>query len=140
MDAYCLRACSYREAIDRVRAAAESASAGSGKPLPLTVAAARTPAKLMRVQKTSTRSRACTPTDPAFLDKLRAQFEGASQVQGLPAQLSGWRRRSPREARRQRSTPPSASSARRSMTRCSVSAGEDEGIAWRYMFADARQD
>ncbi|MCO4864921.1 indolepyruvate ferredoxin oxidoreductase family protein [Cupriavidus sp. WGlv3] len=74
----------YREAIERVRAA-ESALLGSGKALALTEAAARNLAKLMAYKDEYEVARLYT--DPAFLDKLRAQFEGEP---GRDYQLNFW--------------------------------------------------
>ncbi len=74
----------YREAIDRVRVA-ESTLAGSGKALPLTEAAARNLARLMAYKDEYEVARLYT--DPVFLDKLRAQFEGEP---GRDYQLNFW--------------------------------------------------
>lgn len=74
----------YRDAVNRVRAA-ESALVGAGKPLPLTEAAARNLAKLMAYKDEYEVARLYT--DPIFLDKLRAQFEGEP---GRDYQLNFW--------------------------------------------------
>ncbi|WP_354684305.1 indolepyruvate ferredoxin oxidoreductase family protein [Cupriavidus necator] len=62
----------YRSVVERVRTA-ESALAPNGK-LPLTMAVARNLAKLMAYKDEYEVARLYA--DPAFLDKLRAQFEG----------------------------------------------------------------
>ena len=58
---------------------------GAGKPLPLTEAAARNLAKLMAYKDEYEVARLYT--DPIFLDKLRAQFEGEP---GRDYQLNFW--------------------------------------------------
>jgi indolepyruvate ferredoxin oxidoreductase len=77
-------AAEYRDAVQRVRAA-ETAMVGAGKPLPLTEAAARNLAKLMAYKDEYEVARLYT--DPVFLDKLRAQFEGEP---GRDYQLNFW--------------------------------------------------
>ncbi|WP_423195446.1 MULTISPECIES: indolepyruvate ferredoxin oxidoreductase family protein [unclassified Cupriavidus] len=74
----------YRAVVQRVRAA-ESALVGAGKPLPLTEAAARNLARLMAYKDEYEVARLYT--DPVFLDKLRAQFEGEP---GRDYQLNFW--------------------------------------------------
>ncbi len=80
-DAY---ARTYRDAIQHVREA-EAKLVGAGKPLPLTEAAARNLAKLMAYKDEYEVARLYT--DPVFLDKLRAQFEGEP---GVDYQLNFW--------------------------------------------------
>ncbi len=77
-------AAQYRDAVQRVRVA-ETALVGAGKPLPLTEAAARNLAKLMAYKDEYEVARLYT--DPVFLDKLRAQFEGEP---GRDYQLNFW--------------------------------------------------
>ncbi len=74
----------FRDAVNRVRTA-EGALVGSGKPLPLTEAAARNLSKLMAYKDEYEVARLYT--DPVFLDKLRNQFEGEP---GRDYQLNFW--------------------------------------------------
>ncbi|WP_432262426.1 indolepyruvate ferredoxin oxidoreductase family protein [Cupriavidus sp. TMH.W2] len=73
----------YREAVERIRAAEQQL--GIERKLPLTEAVARNLAKLMAYKDEYEVARLYT--DPAFLDKLRAQFEGEP---GRDYQLSFW--------------------------------------------------
>jgi len=73
----------YRDAVDRVRAAEQKL--GTSRALPLTEAVARNLAKLMAYKDEYEVARLYT--DPAFLDKLRAQFEGEP---GRDYQLNFW--------------------------------------------------
>ncbi|MBY4946612.1 indolepyruvate ferredoxin oxidoreductase family protein [Cupriavidus respiraculi] len=74
----------FRDDVERVRAA-EVALVGAGKPLPLTEAVARNLSKLMAYKDEYEVARLYT--DPAFLDKLRHQFEGEP---GRDYQLNFW--------------------------------------------------
>ncbi|RDK11378.1 indolepyruvate ferredoxin oxidoreductase family protein [Cupriavidus lacunae] len=73
----------YREAVERIRAAEQQL--GVDRKLPLTEAVARNLAKLMAYKDEYEVARLYT--DPAFLDKLRAQFEGEP---GRDYQLNFW--------------------------------------------------
>ncbi len=73
----------YREAVERIRAAEQQL--GIDRKLPLTEAVARNLAKLMAYKDEYEVARLYT--DPAFLDKLRAQFEGEP---GRDYQLNFW--------------------------------------------------
>ncbi|CAN0627996.1 indolepyruvate ferredoxin oxidoreductase [Burkholderia multivorans] len=73
----------YRSAVERVRAAEQKL--GAGRKLPLTEAVAGNLAKLMAYKDEYEVARLYT--DPAFLDKLRAQFEGEP---GRDYQLGFW--------------------------------------------------
>jgi len=73
----------YRDAVERVRAAEQKL--GAGRKLPLTEAVARNLAKLMAYKDEYEVAR--LHSDPAFLDKLRAQFEGEP---GRDYQLNFW--------------------------------------------------
>jgi indolepyruvate ferredoxin oxidoreductase len=73
----------YREAVERIRAAEQQL--GIDRKLPLTEAVARNLAKLMAYKDEYEVARLYA--DPAFLDKLRAQFEGEP---GRDYQLNFW--------------------------------------------------
>ncbi|MDT4793468.1 Pyruvate ferredoxin/flavodoxin oxidoreductase [compost metagenome] len=73
----------YREAVERIRAAEQKL--GADRKLPLTEAVARNLAKLMAYKDEYEVARLYA--DPAFLDKLRAQFEGEP---GRDYQLNFW--------------------------------------------------
>ncbi|CAM3113747.1 indolepyruvate ferredoxin oxidoreductase family protein [Cupriavidus taiwanensis] len=73
----------YRDAVARIRAAEQQL--GIDRKLPLTESVARNLAKLMAYKDEYEVARLYT--DPAFLDKLRAQFEGEP---GRDYQLSFW--------------------------------------------------
>jgi len=73
----------YRSAVERIRAAEQQL--GIDRKLPLTEAVARNLAKLMAYKDEYEVARLYT--DPAFLDKLRAQFEGEP---GRDYQLNFW--------------------------------------------------
>jgi indolepyruvate ferredoxin oxidoreductase len=73
----------YRSAVERIRTAEQQLGAGSR--LPLTEAVARNLAKLMAYKDEYEVARLYT--DPVFLDKLRAQFEGEP---GRDYQLGFW--------------------------------------------------
>ncbi|CAG2158961.1 indolepyruvate ferredoxin oxidoreductase family protein [Cupriavidus numazuensis] len=73
----------YRDAVERVRAAEQKL--GAGRKLALTEAVARNLAKLMAYKDEYEVARLYT--DPAFLDKLRTQFEGEP---GRDYQLNFW--------------------------------------------------
>ncbi|SPD56941.1 Indolepyruvate ferredoxin oxidoreductase (fragment) (plasmid) [Cupriavidus taiwanensis] len=73
----------YRDAVARIRAAEQQL--GTDRKLPLTEAVARNLAKLMAYKDEYEVARLYT--DPAFLDKLRAQFEGEP---GRDYQLNFW--------------------------------------------------
>ncbi|MBP0620657.1 indolepyruvate ferredoxin oxidoreductase family protein [Cupriavidus consociatus] len=73
----------YRDAVERIRAAEQKL--GADRKLPLTEAVARNLAKLMAYKDEYEVARLYA--DPAFLDKLRAQFEGEP---GRDYQLNFW--------------------------------------------------
>ena len=77
-------AAEFRAVVERVRAA-ETAVVGAGQALALTEAVARNLSKLMAYKDEYEVARLYT--DPAFLDKLRAQFEGEP---GRDYQLNFW--------------------------------------------------
>ncbi|MGI4890244.1 MAG: indolepyruvate ferredoxin oxidoreductase family protein, partial [Janthinobacterium lividum] len=77
-------AAEFRSVVERVRAA-ETAVVGAGQTLALTEAVVRNLSKLMAYKDEYEVARLYT--DPAFLDKLRAQFEGEP---GRDYQLNFW--------------------------------------------------